>query len=177
MKESRKHIFLLIFLFFALGVFSVVTLHDSSDFVDYAPEPVEEPVVDAEYFSENTSLRYTVINGSFTSKSNVVYFEGLSRGSKNFTLSGYGKEMETNIWAANNGSGITSFPVEKGETVTLDFSRNYVNQLDQSVRLGLYTQRKGFGAIINYYNIYNGTATKNFGNRPYTESGFLEDLF
>ncbi|QGA80658.1 hypothetical protein LC1Nh_0774 [Candidatus Nanohalobium constans] len=144
----------------------VVLLFSLPKEVDYGPEPVEEPEVDARYYEGNETLVYEVVDGKFTSKSSKLFFTKEFE-DENYTLKAGGKTKKTSVWAEESflglsDSGIVDFPVTEGEKVAI-ISDGTDSDGDGHIglekgRIFLNSKYRGRDAMITYYSIINGTA-------------------
>lgn len=153
-------------LLFGISLVAVLGVLNQPNY-EYWPDPVESPNITATYYDENDSLVFTVVNGSFTSKSGKVFLSNeLSEEDANLTLSGYGKTVNTSVWAEKPflgldflNSGITDFPIEEGESVAVKARPGQeVDQTLETERIFLQSDYRSISATVAYYGIINGTA-------------------
>lgn len=152
-------------LLFGISLIAVLgVLHHPNH--EYGPDPVEDPNVTATYYDENNSLVFTVVNGSFTSKSGKVFLTNeLSEEDANLTLSGYGKTVNTSVWAEKPflgldflNSGITDFPIKEGESVAVKVRLGKEPQTLEKERIFLESDYYDSSAMVTYYSVIDGAA-------------------
>lgn len=170
---------------------------------ELALSPAESPNITTQYFAENESVKITVGEGGFSSKSERVALKmtkpetssRLPEYHNNFTIRGYGKTKDTHIWAirsilghipvwtAENTLGIgypgmTQFPIEENESITIvsddtDTDNDGTNGIENNETITLYTKDDGVDASITHIKVRNNKSIA----RRFWMKGETEQLF
>ena len=149
--------------------------------------PAEDPGLEGEYNSENETLQITVTEENFTRKSGRVALRSQLDGDhteisnrppkSNFTLKSGNRTVENYIWADKSllgivigGSGITNFPIEQGESITIlsegeDGDSDGNKGIENGDIIFLTSKDNGVNTVIETFEIQNNSVTQKWQNR------------